>query len=47
MVPSFSDTTSLGTPALMSDCAPMMLRVRPPQLTITFVLVDGTRSLKR
>jgi hypothetical protein len=34
-------------PALISDWAPMMLRVRPPQLTITFVLGDGTRSLKR
>ena len=47
MVPSFSETTLLGTPALISDWAPTMLRVRPPQLTITIVLGDGTRSLKR
>src|SRR4029450_5575023 len=40
-------TTLLGTAALISDWAPMMLRVRPPQLTITIVLGDGTRSLKR
>jgi hypothetical protein len=47
MVPSFSDTTLLATPASISDWAPMMLRVRPPQLTITIVLGDGTKSLKR
>ena len=47
IVPSFSDTTLLRTPALVSDCAPMMLRVRPPQLTITVVSGDGTRSAKR
>ena len=47
MVPSFSDTTLLATPALISDWAPMMLRVRPPQLTITIVSGDGTKSLKR
>ena len=33
MVPLRSATTLLGTPALISDCAPMMLRVRPAQLT--------------
>src|SRR5215813_9931399 len=47
MVPSFRETTLLVTPALISDWAPMMLRVRPPQLTMTIVLGDGTRSLKR
>ena len=35
------------TPALISDWAPMMLRVRPPQLMITIGLGDGTKSLKR
>ena len=47
MVPSFSDTILLRTPALISDCAPMMLRVRPPQLTMTVVSGDGMRSAKR
>jgi hypothetical protein len=47
MVPSLSDTTLLATPALISDCAPMMLRVRPPQLTMTVVADDGMRSAKR
>ena len=46
-VPFFSDTTLLGTPASISDCAPMMLRVRPPQLTITVYAGEGTRSAKR
>ena len=46
-MPFFSDTTLFGTPALISDCAPMMLRVRPPQLTTTIVSGDGTRSAKR
>ena len=35
IVPSFSDMILLRKPALRSACAPMMLRVRPPQLTIT------------
>ena len=47
IVPSLSETTLFGTPALMSDCAPMMLRVRPPQFTMTVVSGEGTRSLKR
>src|SRR5262245_30387681 len=38
MVPSCSVTTLMATPASISDWAPMMLRVRPPQLTITIVL---------
>ena len=29
IVPSLSATTRLGMPALINDCAPMMLRVRP------------------
>ena len=37
MVPLRSATTLFGTPALISDCAPMMLRVRPAQLTTTSV----------
>ena len=36
-VPFLSETTLFGTPALISACAPMMLRVRPPQLTTTVV----------
>ena len=47
IVPSFSDMILLRKPALRSACAPMMLRVRPPQLTITVVSGDGTRSVKR
>ena len=47
MVPSFSDMILLENPALRSDCAPMMLRVRPPQLTMTVVSGDGTISVKR
>src|SRR6516165_5284624 len=41
MVPLRSATTLLGTPALINDCAPMMLRVRPAQLTTTMVCGDG------
>ena len=44
MVPFFSATTRLGTPALISDCAPMMLRVRPAQLTTTKVSGERTAS---
>ena len=47
MVPLRSATTLLGTPALISDCAPMMLRVRPAQLTTTSVSGEGARSLTR
>ncbi|MNC93030.1 hypothetical protein D3C83_95710 [compost metagenome] len=47
IVPSFSDMILLRNPALRSACAPMMLRVRPPQLTITVVSGDGTMSAKR
>ena len=41
MVPLRSATTLFGTPALISDCAPMMLRVRPAQLTTTRVSRRG------
>src|SRR6476620_649708 len=47
MVPLRSATTLLGTPALISDCAPMMLRVRPAQLTTTVVDGEGARSRTR
>ena len=47
MVPLRSATTLLGTPALISDCAPMMLRVRPAQLTTISVSGDGTMSRAR
>ena len=41
IVPFLSATTRLGTPALMSDCAPMIERVRPAQLTTTKVKGSG------
>ena len=44
MVPLRNAATGLGIPALTSDCAPMMLRVRPAQLTITCVRGSGARS---
>ena len=47
MVPLRSATTLFGTPALISDCAPMMLRVRPAQLTTTMVSGEGARSRTR
>ena len=47
MVPLRSATTLLGTPALISDCAPMMLRVRPAQLTTMVVAGEGTMSCTR
>ncbi len=47
MVPLRSATTLLGTPALISDCAPMMLRVRPAQLTTTMVSGEGAMSRTR
>ena len=47
MVPLRSATTLFGTPALISDCAPMMLRVRPAQLTTTRVCGEGARSWMR
>ena len=36
--------TGFGKPALRKDWAPMMLRVRPAQLTTTSMSGDGTRS---
>ncbi len=47
MVPLRSATTLFGTPASISDCAPMMLRVRPAQLTTMVVAGDGTISRTR
>ena len=47
MVPLRSATTLLGRPALISDCAPMMLRVRPAQFTTTSVSGDGAMSRMR
>jgi hypothetical protein len=47
MVPLRSATTWLGRPALISDCAPMMLRVRPAQLTTTSVAGSGAASRMR
>ena len=47
MVPLRSAITLLGTPALISDCAPMMLRVRPAQLTTMVVSGEGTMSCTR
>ena len=47
MVPLRSATTLFGTPALISDCAPMMLRVRPAQLTTTSVSGFGAMSCTR
>src|SRR3954464_501834 len=43
MVPLRSAKTLLGTPALISDCAPMIERVRPAQLTTTSV--SGLRAM--
>src|ERR1700733_15523604 len=47
MVPLRSAMTLFGRPALISDCAPMMLRVRPAQLTTTIVSGDGAISRAR
>ena len=47
MVPLRSATTLFGTPALISDCAPMMLRVRPAQLTTMAVSGEGAMSCTR
>ena len=41
MVPLRSARTGLGMPALISDCAPIMLRVRPAQLTTICVVGSG------
>ena len=47
MVPLRSATTLFGRPALISDCAPMMLRVRPAQFTTTSVSGFGAMSWMR
>ena len=46
-MPLRSATTLFGRPALISDWAPMMLRVRPAQLTTTIVSGDGAMSRAR
>src|SRR5260370_31400356 len=47
MVPLRSATTLFGRPALIRDCVPMMLRVRPAQLTTTNVSGEGAISRAR
>ena len=47
MVPFSSATTRFGMPALISDWAPMMERVRPAQLTTTVVWESGAISRTR
>ncbi len=47
IVPLRSAATGLGMPAFTSDCAPMMLRVRPAQLTITCVAGSGASARTR
>ena len=47
IVPLRSAATGFGMPALTSDWVPMRLRVRPAQLTITWVLGWGASSRTR
>src|SRR5262249_45682532 len=47
MVPFRSATTLFGIPALIRDWAPIMLRVRPAQLTTMVVDGEGTMSRTR
>ena len=44
MVPFLSAATRFGIPAFTSDCAPMMLRVRPAQFTTTSDEGDGAAA---
>ena len=44
IVPLRSAATRFGMPALTSDCVPMMLRVRPAQLTMTRVCGSGASA---
>ena len=44
MVPLRRATTRFGMPALSSDCAPMIERVRPAQLTTTRVSGSGASA---
>ena len=46
-VPLRTQTTGFLTPALISDCAPMMPRVRPAQFTTMVVSSRSTRSNTR
>src|ERR1700733_8372822 len=47
IVPSFRDTTLLGTPALISDSQALILGKMAPQLTTIVVSADGMSSAKR
>ena len=47
MVPFFSAITLFGRPALISDWAPMIERVRPAQFTTTSVFGSGAKSFTR
>src|SRR5450432_3272354 len=47
MVPLRRAPTLLGTRGLISDCAPMMLRVGPAQLTTMMVSGEGAMSCTR
>ena len=47
IVPFSSAATRFGTPASISDCAPMIERVRPAQFTTTSVSGSGARSRTR
>ena len=44
MVPFLSAATRFGIPAFTSDCAPMMLLVRPAQFTTTSDEGDGAAA---
>ena len=46
-MPLRSAATGFGTPALINDCAPMMLRVRPAQLTMIRVAGFGASCRAR
>ncbi|MNT52816.1 hypothetical protein D3C72_1898580 [compost metagenome] len=47
MVPLRNAATGFGRPALIKDCVPMMLRVRPAQFTMTRVCGSGASSRTR
>jgi hypothetical protein len=47
MVPLRSAITRFGIPALIRDCVPMMLRVRPAQFTTTRVAGSGASAPAR
>ena len=47
IVPLRKALTGLGIPALINDCVPMMLRVRPAQLTMMRVVAFGAMARAR